>query len=198
MGIYTRGTSFKSFEQPEACMPNHIFSLSEAVAINIHNKQPQEMFKHNKNFLMRTYPGGARVDSLNFDPNPFWRMGIQVVALNWQTSDVGMMLNEGMFSGTDGYVLKPDGYRSTDTLSSSREEPDIPKLVVKRLSIQILAAQDIPLAGSSDDPNNFQPYVKVELHTDAYISKPIERRAPNSGRRQRRREELAPSSTANY
>ena len=175
MGIYTRGASFKSFTQSEASRANHIFSLSEPAAIGIHNKQPLEMFAHNKDFLMRTYPGGTRVDSLNFDPNPFWRMGIQVVALNWQTMDVGMMLNNGMFLGTDGYVLKPEGYRSTDTLFSSEGEPDIPQVTIKRLSIQILAGQDIPLSDVSDDPNSFQPYVKVELHTDAYISKPIER-----------------------
>lgn len=175
MGIYTRGVSFKSFTQPEASLPIHIFSLSEPAAIDVHNKQPIEMFEHNKRFLMRTYPGGSRVGSLNFDPNPFWRMGVQVAALNWQTLDVGMMLNHGMFSGTYGYVLKPEGYRSTDRLSASRGEPDIPQLTVKRLSIQVLAAQDIPLPNASDDPNNFQPYLKVELHTDAYISAPIER-----------------------
>ncbi|KAJ4330295.1 hypothetical protein N0V87_010121 [Didymella glomerata] len=177
MGIYTRGVSFRSLQQPEASMPNHVFSLSEPAAINVHNKKPLELFEHNKQFLMRTYPGGARVDSLNFDPNPFWRMGVQVVALNWQTLDVGMMLNDGMFSGTGGYVLKPEGYRSTDTSSSSAGEPDVPQIVVKRLSIQVLAAQDIPLADLGDDPNSFRPYVKVELHTDAYISSPIQQDA---------------------
>jgi phosphatidylinositol phospholipase C delta len=90
---------------------------------------------------------------------------------------VGMMLNDGMFSGTGGYVLKPEGYRSTDTSSSSAGEPDVPQLVVKRLSIQVLAAQDIPLADLGDDPNSFRPYVKVELHTDAYISSPIQQDA---------------------
>jgi phosphatidylinositol phospholipase C delta len=175
LGIYTRGVSFKSITQPEASMPNHIFSLSEPAAIKVHNEQPLQMFEHNKSFLMRTYPGGTRVDSLNFDPNPFWRMGIQVAALNWQTFDVGMMLNEGMFSGTDGYVLKPEGYRSTDKSTSFQGEPDIPHLTLNRLSIQVLAAQDIPLPNASDDPNSFRPYVKVELHTDAYVNKPIER-----------------------
>lgn len=176
MGIHTRGVSFKSFQQKEAAMPNHIFSLSEPAAIEAHNKQPLEMFKHNKDFLMRTYPGGARVDSLNFDPNPFWRMGVQIAALNWQTLDIGMILNEGMFSSTDGYVLKPEGYRTTDTSSPSGEEPNIPQLAVKRLSVQVLAAQDIPLA-KGEDPNSFKPYIKAELHTDAYISMPIEQDA---------------------
>jgi hypothetical protein len=174
LGIYTRGVSFKSLTQQEASMPNHIFSLSEPAVIELHNKSPLELFKHNRNFLMRMYPAGIRVDSLNFDPNPFWRMGIQVAALNWQTLDVGMMLNHGMFSGTDGYVLKPKGYRSLDSIQLSEGVPEMPLKTLDQLSVQIIAAQDIPLANASDDPNNFRPYVKVELHTDAYISKPIE------------------------
>jgi phosphatidylinositol phospholipase C delta len=174
LGIYTRGVSFKSLTQQEASMPNHIFSLSEPAVIELHNKSPLGLFNHNRDFLMRMYPAGTRVDSLNFDPNPFWRMGIQVAALNWQTLDVGMMLNHGMFSGTEGYVLKPDGYRSLDSEPSSGGAPDLPLKTLDRLSVQIIAAQDIPLANAGDDPNNFRPYVKVELRTDAYISKPIE------------------------
>jgi hypothetical protein len=174
LGVYTRGVSFKSIRQPEAFMPNHIFSLSEPAAIQLHRTQPLELFNHNKDFLMRTYPAGTRIDSLNFDPNPFWRMGIQVVALNWQTWDVGMMLNEGMFSGTDGYVLKPKGYRSSAESTSIHEEPTIPQMALNRLAIKILAIQDIPLANTNDNPNDFRPYVKVELHTDAYISSLIQ------------------------
>lgn len=174
LGIYTRGVSFKSITQPEASMPNHIFSLSEPAAIELHRKQPLELFNHNKNYLMRTYPSGTRIDSLNFDPNPFWRMGIQIVALNWQTWDVGMMLNEGMFSGTDGYILKPKGYRSSDKSTSLGEEPVIPQVTLNQLAIKILAVQGIPIDNTSDDPDDFRPYVKVELHTDAYISTPIQ------------------------
>ncbi|KAF3003101.1 hypothetical protein E8E13_008100 [Curvularia kusanoi] len=177
LGIYTRGVSFKSLAQEEASMPGHIFSLSEPAAIELHNKYPRELLKHNRDHLMRMYPAGTRVDSLNFDPNPFWRMGIQIAALNWQTLDVGMMLNHGMFSGTDGYVLKPEGYRSSDKSPSSQGLPDVQLKILERLSIQIIAAQDIPLPSACDDPNNFRPYVKVELHTDAYISKPIEQDA---------------------
>jgi hypothetical protein len=58
---------------------------------------------------MRTYPSGLRVNSSNLDPTVFWRKGIQIVALNWQNWDEGMMLNEAMFAGTSGYVLKPEG-----------------------------------------------------------------------------------------
>ncbi|MBE3047072.1 phosphatidylinositol-specific phospholipase C domain-containing protein [Candidatus Bathyarchaeota archaeon] len=109
MGIYTRGVSFKSLSQPEATMPTHIFSLSEKKVEEVHEKEAGALFAHNLRYLMRTYPHGLRIGSSNLDPAPSWRKGIQVVALNWQNWDEGMMLNEGMFAGTNGWVLKPEG-----------------------------------------------------------------------------------------
>jgi phosphatidylinositol-specific phospholipase C-like protein len=109
LGIYTRGVTFKSLTQPEASMPTHIFSLAEKKVIDVHEKSAKALFDHNMNFMMRAYPSGLRIRSSNLDPAPFWRKGIQVVALNWQRWDEGMMLNEGMFAGTHGYVLKPEG-----------------------------------------------------------------------------------------
>lgn len=109
LGIYTRGVSFKSLSQPEATMPTHIFSLSEKKVEEVHENQAGELFAHNLRYLMRTYPHGLRIGSSNLDPAPSWRKGIQVVALNWQNWDEGMMLNEGLFAGTAGYVLKPEG-----------------------------------------------------------------------------------------
>lgn len=109
LGIYTRGVSFKSLTQPEATMPTHIFSLSEKKVEEVHEKEAAALFAHNLRYLMRTYPHGLRIGSSNLDPAPSWRKGIQVVALNWQNWDEGMMLNEGMFAGTSGWVLKPEG-----------------------------------------------------------------------------------------
>ena len=111
LGIYTRGVTFKGLSQPEATMPTHIFSLSEGTVEEVHEKQGRELFEHNRRYLMRTYPKGTRILSGNLDPPYFWRKGIQIVALNWQNWDSGMMLNEGMFAGTEGYVLKPEGKR---------------------------------------------------------------------------------------
>jgi hypothetical protein len=109
LGIYTQGVSFKSLAQPEATMPTHVFSLSEKGVMEVHEKAAPELFHHNRHYLMRAYPSGLRIRSSNLDPSLFWRKGIQIVALNWQNWDEGMMLNEGMFAGTGGYVLKPEG-----------------------------------------------------------------------------------------
>ncbi|KAI0465864.1 PLC-like phosphodiesterase [Xylaria cf. heliscus] len=187
LGIYTRGVSFKSLTQPEASMPTHIFSLSEGGVEEVHDKNAQLLFEHNRRYLMRTYPSGMRIQSSNLDPPVFWRKGIQIVALNWQKWDEGMMLNEGMFAGTGGYVLKPSGYRGTKTVPSATtttEAVPVPVPVVAAaaaaatatsttilhhtlgLKITVFAAQDLPLPHKDDKPSGFRPYVKVELHTE--------------------------------
>ncbi|KAL2255678.1 hypothetical protein VTK26DRAFT_2902 [Humicola hyalothermophila] len=170
LGIYTRGVSFKSLTQPEATMPTHIFSLSEGGVMEVHEKSPVELFEHNRNYLMRTYPGALRIRSSNLDPTIFWRKGIQVVALNWQNWDEGMMLNEGMFAGTDGYVLKPEGYRCARPLPPAGTQETPQAVAVKHytmcLTLQILAGQSVPLPIGDDKPSGFRPYVKVEVHVE--------------------------------
>jgi len=173
LGIHTRGISFKSLEQPEASMPNHIFSLSEKAAMALQRKMPKALFAHNRDFLMRIYPHGMRVDSSNFDPVTFWRAGVQVVALNWQSWDVGMILNEAMFAGSDGFVLKPPGYRSDKRPDATRAnnaegtvEHSTSSKTLDRVAVTVLAAQNIPLLEKGDDSNDFNPYVKVRLHTE--------------------------------
>ncbi|KAF5672054.1 phospholipase [Fusarium heterosporum] len=166
MGIYTRGITFKSLEQPEASMPNHIFSLSENAAFAIQRRKPRALFLHNRRFLMRTYPHGMRVDSSNYDPVIFWRAGAQVVALNWQSWDLGMVMNEGMFMGSDGYVLKPEGYRHRPGSDGNQEEVNIPSKTLDKIAITVVAAQNLPLLNRHNDPAKFIPYVKIGLHTE--------------------------------
>lgn len=186
LGIYTRGVSFKSLNQPEATMPAHVFSLSENDVMEVHEKQAPDLFKHNESYMMRTYPSGMRIGSSNLDPPAFWRKGIQIVALNWQKWDEGMMINEGMFAGTGGYVLKPDGYRGNKPLATSDEKPASAttgtiitapvsagsQVLSKRLNLQItvLAAQNLPLPKEDSNPLKFNPYMKVELHTEPHHS----------------------------
>ncbi|KAF5006632.1 hypothetical protein FDECE_7027 [Fusarium decemcellulare] len=171
-GIHTRGVKFSSLDQPEAKMPNHIFSLSEDAALDVQREMPAALFAHNRKYLMRTYPHGMRVDSSNYDPVLFWRAGVQIVALNWQSWDTGMMINEGMFTGSDGYVLKPEGYRAsasiqeTPGIEAKQDLPMIPSKKLSKLTVTVLAAQNLPLADNNDSPSRFIPYVRVGLHTE--------------------------------
>ncbi|KAI1769288.1 PLC-like phosphodiesterase [Hypoxylon sp. FL1150] len=177
LGVYTRGVSFKSLSQPEATMPTHIFSLSEGAVAEVHENASAELFVHNMEYLMRAYPSGMRIGSSNLDPVTFWRNGIQIVALNWQKWDEGMMLNEGLFAGTGGFVLKPDGYRGNRPImedgklkpSRRRARTPLSELIPYQtldLSITVLAAQNLPLPEDDDKVSGFKPYVKVELHTE--------------------------------
>ncbi|KAI1423169.1 PLC-like phosphodiesterase [Xylaria sp. FL1777] len=173
LGIYTQGVSFKSLTQPEASMPTHIFSLSEGGVEEVHDNNAHLLFEHNRRYMMRTYPSGMRIQSSNLDPPVFWRKGIQIVALNWQKWDEGMMLNEGMFTGTGGYVLKPEGYRGEKTPSERDSSAEVSATISSpaishrtlTLKITIFAAQDLPLPHKDDKAKGFKPYIKIELHT---------------------------------
>ena len=59
--------------------------------------------------LSRVYPAPFRIDSSNFDPLPCWAVGVQMVALNYQTPGLAMRLNDAVFAdnGGCGFVLKP-------------------------------------------------------------------------------------------
>lgn len=121
-----------------------------------------------KKYMMRAYPKGTRVSSSNLDAPVFWRQGVQIVALNWQKWDEGMMLNEGMFAGTGGWVLKPEGYRST---SDAVKHPHALTYGTLDLAIEVFGGQDVPLPEDESSAKSFKPYIKCELH----VEKPEER-----------------------
>ena len=51
-----------------------------------------------RNQIARMYPSWKRFDSSNYHPLMPWAFGMQMVALNFQTPDLAMQLNNGMFS----------------------------------------------------------------------------------------------------
>eukprot|EP00397_Hematodinium_sp_SG-2012_P002515 GEMP01002522.1.p1 GENE.GEMP01002522.1~~GEMP01002522.1.p1 ORF type:complete len:906 (+),score=147.99 GEMP01002522.1:67-2784(+) len=64
---------------------------------------------YHTHFISRIYPKGTRVRSTNFHPWLSWHVGCQMAAMNYQTLDEPMILNEGLFRSTNartGYVLK--------------------------------------------------------------------------------------------
>ncbi|KAK8131308.1 PLC-like phosphodiesterase [Apiospora sp. TS-2023a] len=168
LGIFTRGVSFKAMEQAEAEMPHHIFSLSEAMVNNTHQQDTERFFQHNNNFLMRSYPAGTRVDSSNLDPAGHWRKGIQFAALNWQTWDKGRMLNDAMFDGSLGYVLKPDGYRGLKPGMEAEPEPWVPHRRLQHFSVHILAVQNLPLPTGVHASDQLHPYLTMELSVEPH------------------------------
>ena len=173
MGIYTRSCHFKNLQQTEASVPTHVFSLSESTLGAVHKQDPKGLFHHNQNFFMRAFPKGSRISSTNLDPSVFWRRGVQMVALNWQKWDAGMMLNEAMFAETAGWVLKPSLYREPLN-GHEHANPDVaPQMpqtagsaASSSLRVEIFCGQDLPLAKGVHDEKDLRPYIKMELHVE--------------------------------
>lgn len=186
LGIYTRSCHFHSFDQPEAKIPTHVFAISEKKLLAIAEERSDALRTHNKSFLLRAYPKGkrdaplsmidsslidsaatgTRISSSNLDPVPCWQHGIQMVALNWQElSDEAMMLNDAMFAGTGGWVLKPVGLRAGDTAKALTSR----HLQRADLTVRVLAAQRL------DQEAKFEPdaYVKCELLVGNRVEKRV-------------------------
>lgn len=181
LAVYTHSAHFdaaQGFEAAEARTPGHIFSISEGRILELHAARQHELFAHNRAFFMRAFPGGWRVDSSNPEPSTYWRKGVQMVALNWQTFDEGMMVNHAMFADSRGWLLKPPGY-----LSCPGGEEDgaavVPTTMVQhctvRLRVTILAGQHVPLPEARNHGgvgvgaggnHGFRPYVTVKLYVE--------------------------------
>jgi hypothetical protein len=68
-----------------------------------------DVIQHTETQLIRCYPNARRFDSSNFSPISFWSCGMQLIALNYQTTDSSQILNSSLFEQNNhaGYVLKP-------------------------------------------------------------------------------------------
>ncbi|XP_028250892.1 1-phosphatidylinositol 4,5-bisphosphate phosphodiesterase beta-2 isoform X2 [Parambassis ranga] len=105
-------------------------------------KSAVEFVEYNKRQMSRIYPKGTRMDSSNYSPQPFWNVGCQMVALNYQTMDFPMQLNMALFefNGRTGYLLKHDVMRRSD----KKFDPfcdRIDTVVASTLTIKIYSGQ---------------------------------------------------------
>lgn len=118
------GTKFKSFEKSIQQPSSHMHSIGESKIPKIIKKQQDnanQWREYNQKHMTRTYPAGARVDSSNYNPMLAWSVGSQLVALNFQTADAPLLLNDGRFreAGRCGYLLKPPCVMGTAPTTAS-------------------------------------------------------------------------------
>jgi phosphatidylinositol phospholipase C delta len=73
---------------------HHLINMSESGVSKLLPENTAAISKHNAHHLMRVYPKGTRIFSRNLNACTFWGVGAQVAALNWQTFDAAMQLNE--------------------------------------------------------------------------------------------------------
>ncbi|SPQ19604.1 a3b6c7d4-2dcf-4eb2-8a69-11b76417613d [Thermothielavioides terrestris] len=180
LAIYTHSEHYEDETSLALRTPSHVFSLSEDSFRSLaeDSTKVHKLLAHNREYFMRIYPQGWRVDSSNPDPTFPWRRGAQMVAMNWQKPDDGMMLNDAMFAGTNGWVLKPPDLRSDSSASDLSNVLNVRKRTLD-LRITVLAGQCLPLPedrrrrrggggfgfGFAGDAK-LRPRVKVELHVD--------------------------------
>ncbi|XP_060040741.1 1-phosphatidylinositol 4,5-bisphosphate phosphodiesterase beta-3 [Erinaceus europaeus] len=141
---YIEPVKFKSFEA--ARKRNKCFEMSsfvETKAMEQLTKSPMEFVEYNKQQLSRIYPKGTRVDSSNYMPQLFWNVGCQLVALNFQTLDLPMQLNAGVFeyNGRSGYLLKPEFMRRPDKSFDPFTEVIVDGIVANALRVKVISGQ---------------------------------------------------------
>ncbi|XP_031839544.1 1-phosphatidylinositol 4,5-bisphosphate phosphodiesterase [Nomia melanderi] len=140
---YAQPIKFQSFETAEKKNIHHnMSSFSETAALNYLKTHSVEFVNYNKRQMSRIYPKGTRADSSNYMPQVFWNAGCQMVALNFQTPDLPMQLNQGKFeyNATTGYLLKPDFMRRPDRNFDPFSE-DVDGVITAQCSVQIIAGQ---------------------------------------------------------
>ncbi|PAA76624.1 hypothetical protein BOX15_Mlig033595g2, partial [Macrostomum lignano] len=116
-------------------------SIAETNATNLLKESPEDFVNFNKRQLSRIYPKGTRVDSSNYMPQLFWNAGCQMVALNFQTPDLGLQLNMGIFQyqKSCGYLLKPEFMRRSDRRFDPFSESTVDGIVANSLSLRVIS-----------------------------------------------------------
>lgn len=110
---------------------------------------------YNQTHMSRTFPSGKRIESSNYSPILAWSTGCQMVALNIQTPDEPLLINDGRFreNGGSGYVLKP-----SILMVKEETEPRTTKVEVK-----ILSGSCLPKPFGLSTGECIDPYVKISL-----------------------------------
>nr|XP_057913827.1 1-phosphatidylinositol 4,5-bisphosphate phosphodiesterase beta-1 isoform X2 [Doryrhamphus excisus] len=142
--IYIQPVKFNSFEASKKISRSYqMSSFVETKALEQLTKSPVEFVEYNKLQLSRIYPKGTRVDSSNYNPQLFWNAGCQLVALNFQTIDLSMQLNLGMYeyNGKSGFRLKPEFMRRPDKHFDPFTESTVDGIVANTLSVKIISGQ---------------------------------------------------------
>ncbi|XP_010715331.1 1-phosphatidylinositol 4,5-bisphosphate phosphodiesterase eta-1 isoform X2 [Meleagris gallopavo] len=144
----------------------NVLSFSETRAHQAVQQKAEQFMLYNQKQLTRIYPSAYRIDSSNFNPLPYWNVGCQLVALNYQSEGRMMQLNEAKFrvNGNCGYVLKPQQMcKGSFNPYSSDPLPASPK---KQLILKIISGQQLPKPPDSmlgDRGEIIDPFVEVEI-----------------------------------
>ncbi|KAF6121048.1 phospholipase C zeta 1 [Phyllostomus discolor] len=148
--IYTKTEKFKNFyHSREHQQFNESNSIGESTARKLSKLKASDFILHNNKFITRIYPKATRADSSNFNPQQFWNVGCQMVALNFQTPGLPMDIQNGKFldNGNSGYILKPQFLRDTETDFNPNKTPEDSNPVT--LMIRVISGIQLPPSSRS-------------------------------------------------
>uniref|UniRef100_A0A4W6CYA8 Phosphoinositide phospholipase C n=1 Tax=Lates calcarifer TaxID=8187 RepID=A0A4W6CYA8_LATCA len=162
---YTRSVGLYDIEAQANCSWQ-VSSLSETKAHQVMQQKAVSFIQFNQRQLSRIYPSSYRVDSSNFNPQPFWNAGCQLVALNYQSEGRVLQLNRAKFysNGNCGYILKPT-CMCEGAFNPNLEDP-LPSQMKKQLVLKIISGQQLPKPKDSmlgDRGEIIDPFVEVEI-----------------------------------
>uniref|UniRef100_A0AAR2LW44 Phosphoinositide phospholipase C n=1 Tax=Pygocentrus nattereri TaxID=42514 RepID=A0AAR2LW44_PYGNA len=144
----------------------NVLSFSETRAQQLVHHRAEQFLTFNQRQLSRIYPSAYRIDSSNFNPQTYWNVGSQLVALNYQTEGRMMQLNKAKFmvNGGIGYVLKPPPM-CKGSFNPYSDDP-LPAYPKKQLVLKIISGQQLPKPPDSmlgDRGEIIDPFVEVEI-----------------------------------
>uniref|UniRef100_A0A3B3DHV1 Phosphoinositide phospholipase C n=1 Tax=Oryzias melastigma TaxID=30732 RepID=A0A3B3DHV1_ORYME len=162
---YTRSVGLYDVEAQAGCSWQ-VSSLSETKAHQVMQQKAASFTLFNQRQLSRIYPSSYRVDSSNFNPQPFWNAGCQLVALNYQSEGRVLQLNRAKFysNGNCGYILKP-ACMCEGAFNPNLEDP-VPGRMKKQLVLKVISGQQLPKPKDSmlgDRGEIIDPFVEVEI-----------------------------------
>ncbi|XP_057182829.1 1-phosphatidylinositol 4,5-bisphosphate phosphodiesterase eta-2a isoform X7 [Triplophysa rosa] len=163
--VYTKSVGMPDFETQGSCS-FQVSSMSETKAHQLMQQKPAAFVRFNQRQLTRIYPSPYRVDSSNFNPQPFWNAGCHLVALNYQSEGRVLQLNRAMFycNGNCGYIQKPS-CMCEGSFNPLAEDP-LPGRLKKQLVLKIISGQQLPKPKDSmlgDRGEIIDPFVEVEI-----------------------------------
>ncbi|KAM8916437.1 1-phosphatidylinositol 4,5-bisphosphate phosphodiesterase eta-2 [Spinachia spinachia] len=163
---YTKSVRVHDIDTQAFANSWQVSSLNETVMNQILHLKPGELVRFNQRQLLRVYPSNYRVDSSNFNPQPYWNAGCHMVAMNYQTEGRMLEMNQAKFSsnGNCGYILRPKciskasfNPMSEDPLAGQRKT---------QLVLKIISGQQLPKPKDSmfgDRGEIIDPFVEVEI-----------------------------------
>ncbi|XP_055132965.1 1-phosphatidylinositol 4,5-bisphosphate phosphodiesterase zeta-1 isoform X2 [Symphalangus syndactylus] len=159
--IYTKAEKFKSFQHSRLYQQfNENNSIGETQARKLSKLRVHEFIFHTRKFITRIYPKATRADSSNFNPQEFWNIGCQMVALNFQTPGLPMDLQNGKFldNGGSGYILKPHFLRESKYYFNPS---NIKEGMPITLTIRLISGIQLPLTHSSSNKGDSLVIIEV-------------------------------------